>query len=770
MTDCITERVGALEVDLQAIDLRLTTAEETLAGIVNVPEIDDATPSLTKVYSSQKVVDLLAGKAPVSLVDDVASLTALKAPLASPAFTGTPTAPTAAQGTFTTQLATTAFAMLASEAALGLALQQVNGIQGVYPNGAATNVPRGLTQASVGAITPGSGGTNGTFALTWSGGNFTINPTGTFTVAGGAVTAVTITGPGLYLGSSPTVPTPGFAASTGLTGQAVALTAQFLVAAGQGYWVQSSDGLTLTRYNNVAGVATLDAAVGSIPTAAYFGSNVTITAANVETMREGAATMVTLDHTSTDVDLWSSLRAGETIQLFAQDGSNTRIHICWENGATGLLSAGKLTEFELHTGIFWNRSNTALATTTGAKVQAWVVRPTATPSDVHGAAISVNLVKPIGEWALPDNQTDLRDNVKFLNLNIDVQDGDVCAYRIIGAGIRYGANSGGGTEYDNSRSALFSVADLTLDGAFASTRSSTVNAGTSGRRFFHRTKVVKNNAFLPGRGPNQALRLNRTGRTPVGVTRNADNPFHGKRVAVFGSSISTYTGGGTGALKGHIPMLMEMLQCDPRFYAQGGSYGLWPPTGATPGGTYLAYSGMTAAEELARFGTAISSYENRWINDGPFDAVLIHDLMNDTNVPSVFTLGTQGSTDPATVWGNLTRQIDYALAQNPVCMIFLQAPAHVWETYGGSGTPTEQTNRMQYVQTLKDIVAYYRGQVALINYAEFGGISAKAVAAGKGLIDSIHPAETNGPKPRMAMIGYRTMLEFARYFDDQGGY
>ena len=34
---------------------------------------------------------------------------ALKAPLASPAFTGTPTAPTAAPGTNTTQVATTAF-------------------------------------------------------------------------------------------------------------------------------------------------------------------------------------------------------------------------------------------------------------------------------------------------------------------------------------------------------------------------------------------------------------------------------------------------------------------------------------------------------------------------------------------------------------------------------------------------------------------------------------------------------------------------------------
>lgn len=137
---------------------------------------------------------------------------------------------------------------------------------GIYPNTAALNVPRGLTQASVGAITPGAGGTNGTFALGWAGGNFLFNPTGTFTVAGGVLTAVTITGPGLYIGAAPAVPAPSFAASAGLAGAAVVLTAQFLVEAGKGYWVQSSDGLQIDRYNNVGGVATLDASVKALPT------------------------------------------------------------------------------------------------------------------------------------------------------------------------------------------------------------------------------------------------------------------------------------------------------------------------------------------------------------------------------------------------------------------------------------------------------------------------------------------------------------------------
>lgn len=51
------------------------------------------------------------------LKDQVDSLASTKAPLASPALTGTPTAPTAAGGTSTTQLATTAFVQSAVAAA-----------------------------------------------------------------------------------------------------------------------------------------------------------------------------------------------------------------------------------------------------------------------------------------------------------------------------------------------------------------------------------------------------------------------------------------------------------------------------------------------------------------------------------------------------------------------------------------------------------------------------------------------------------------------------
>ncbi|MGI4812005.1 MAG: hypothetical protein ACRYG5_06675 [Janthinobacterium lividum] len=81
-------------------------------------------------------------------------------------------------------------------------------------------IPGGVT--GTGSITPGSGGTNGTFALAFTGGTapgggaVTVPATGTFTVSSGGVSSIAITSPGLYA----TAPTLSFAASAGLTGAA----------------------------------------------------------------------------------------------------------------------------------------------------------------------------------------------------------------------------------------------------------------------------------------------------------------------------------------------------------------------------------------------------------------------------------------------------------------------------------------------------------------------------------------------------------------------
>ena len=73
-----------------------------------------------KTFSSNPITSAAQGSGGGYLTrkDYVDGGLALKAPLASPALTGTPTAPTAAAGTNTTQLATTAFVTSANTAQL----------------------------------------------------------------------------------------------------------------------------------------------------------------------------------------------------------------------------------------------------------------------------------------------------------------------------------------------------------------------------------------------------------------------------------------------------------------------------------------------------------------------------------------------------------------------------------------------------------------------------------------------------------------------------
>lgn len=72
----------------------------------------------------------------------------------------------------------------------------------------------------------GSGGTNGTFALGWTGGSGS-GAAGTFTVAGGVLSDISITARGTYT----VAPAPTFAASAGLTGAAATAQLGFLLSA-----------------------------------------------------------------------------------------------------------------------------------------------------------------------------------------------------------------------------------------------------------------------------------------------------------------------------------------------------------------------------------------------------------------------------------------------------------------------------------------------------------------------------------------------------------
>jgi hypothetical protein len=109
-----------------ALDLKAALASPTFTGTPTVPTAAPGT-NTTQAASTAFVTAGLAGKANSSHAHAVADVTGLqaaldlKAALASPALTGTPTAPTAATSTNSTQIATTAFVQAVVAALAGAA-------------------------------------------------------------------------------------------------------------------------------------------------------------------------------------------------------------------------------------------------------------------------------------------------------------------------------------------------------------------------------------------------------------------------------------------------------------------------------------------------------------------------------------------------------------------------------------------------------------------------------------------------------------------------
>jgi hypothetical protein len=87
----------------------LTALTSSTAATNDVLPVVDTSTTTTKKISLSDISEF------VSLSSAISTLLSAKADLASPTFTGTPAAPTAAVSTSTTQVATTAFVMNAKE-------------------------------------------------------------------------------------------------------------------------------------------------------------------------------------------------------------------------------------------------------------------------------------------------------------------------------------------------------------------------------------------------------------------------------------------------------------------------------------------------------------------------------------------------------------------------------------------------------------------------------------------------------------------------------
>lgn len=149
-----------------ALGLKAPLASPGLTGTPTAPTaaVDtDTTQIATTAFAKKEADDAQAyaiqranhtGTQAISTVTGLQGALDLKAPLASPALTGTPTAPTASGGTNTTQLATTAFVQSAITSLINGApgvldtLQELAAALGDDPNFAATITSQLATKIS----------------------------------------------------------------------------------------------------------------------------------------------------------------------------------------------------------------------------------------------------------------------------------------------------------------------------------------------------------------------------------------------------------------------------------------------------------------------------------------------------------------------------------------------------------------------------------------------------------------------------------------------
>ena len=150
--------VGGTEQTITAKKIALGA----MAGEDEVAESNLATALATKINGKADAATTIAG---YGITDAYTStetdtLLAAKAPLASPTFTGTPAAPTAAAGTNTTQIATTAFVKAACDA-ISASLAGAFNFKGIVANLTELEAIENPSNGDVYQVTnPGTGKTN----------------------------------------------------------------------------------------------------------------------------------------------------------------------------------------------------------------------------------------------------------------------------------------------------------------------------------------------------------------------------------------------------------------------------------------------------------------------------------------------------------------------------------------------------------------------------------------------------------------------------------
>lgn len=198
--------------------------------------------------------------------------------------------------------------------------------KGIFPTPAAAI---GLGVIGNGAITPGSGGTNGTFALAFTGGTGS-GAAGRFVVAGGVLTQILITAPGSYT----VVPAFSFAASSGLTGAASTPVLGVNVDVGEYFWTPAST-TEMALYQVTAGPVATDTTFRQVADATL-GAIARVNLFNLATFTDGQFVNHTTGVLAANAAYWTSdyipVVAGENYTV------SDRNFIAWYNSVHTFIS------------------------------------------------------------------------------------------------------------------------------------------------------------------------------------------------------------------------------------------------------------------------------------------------------------------------------------------------------------------------------------------------------------------------------------------------
>lgn len=406
----------------------------------------------------------------------------------------------------------------------------------------------------------------------------------------------------------------------------------------------------------------------------------------------------------------------------------------------GICIDGILTEWEL--------SGFVDHIDTGARILAWVFRPSA-PIPATGTVDLGVAIHQIGEIVV-DGLANNEDSsvsgkfkttqpIAFTNLAFPVQAGDVIGYCAVDCSVSY--HNGSGSEYDSSTNRLI-IHTLSSAPSLSEFDSSPLNGIAVQtyylRRFLHKIKVVA------GSLADGVIVRDENGQLPNSVPRGADLWAAGKNIFNTGSSISTEVY--------FFPLVVPQVNgLNWRNHAVGGATLCWRVGTAT-----------NATSEPFTFGATYDEIEARHSGSGVFgydyllglragspydipDVVIMHDAYNDTAYYSgeavEFLVGADGDLTPETYWGAQSRIANELLDAKPTIRFVWQTPLHDFT----DGDATHTATRQAYKDATIAMAAKFGGTVA--NYMDDIPIPLLHAKANDGTNDQIldvaqvHPHE-----------------------------